>query len=434
MTSQVGTSTSVSAKAYSHMRKCFFAVTRFWDWYSDGTDLGYKTSLDGSSWSSFVSVRSCGSGGLFSVWFDGTYVHYVYHSANYGDPVYYRRGTVNSDGSITWSAVEQTAMSGIGGVKYYYVCISVDTSGYAWIGLNRRDTQYPMVTKNANNDGTWSTDSGFPYVLKTTADYWSVIPVPLTGAKVYVVYGEQTHLIYGKLYNAGWGSEEQASTSTVPNLAYVSVVNDQDDVQLVFLNTGLSIIHIKRTYTTSVWSSEQTVQASVTSSSAPVLSISSATGNLYCYWAGSPTANHIYYKLCTSGVWDVDPTDWITETSPPLTSNDFLTCYYKVYGVYTGLEYMTVASDPYIIKFAYIAAMVYHISGVTRDSDGTPLGSCMVDLFRSSNKSFVAEVVSGLDGSYSFTVSDNTTQYFVRAYKDGTPDVFGVTDRYLVGV
>ena len=35
-----------------HMRKSFYANGRYWVFYSDATNMVYKTSLDGVSWSS----------------------------------------------------------------------------------------------------------------------------------------------------------------------------------------------------------------------------------------------------------------------------------------------------------------------------------------------------------------------------------------------
>ena len=81
----------------------------------------------------------------------------------------------------------------------------------------------------------------------------------------------------------------------------------------------------------------------------------------------------------------------------------------------------------------YTALSAYTITGITRDANGTPLGNCTVWLFRTSDKAFIAETTSDASGNYSFSVSDNTTQYFVRAFKDGTPNVFGTTDKNLVG-
>jgi len=77
---------------------------------------------------------------------------------------------------------------------------------------------------------------------------------------------------------------------------------------------------------------------------------------------------------------------------------------------------------------------VFPISGVTRDANGNPLGGCTVWLFRTSDKAYMDEKTSDENGNYTFYVTDTTTQYFIRAHKDGTPNVFGTTERNLVGV
>lgn len=69
----------------------------------------------------------------------------------------------------------------------------------------------------------------------------------------------------------------------------------------------------------------------------------------------------------------------------------------------------------------------FTITGVTRDSTTAALGGCIVQLFRTGDDSFVAQTTSDGSGNYSFTVSDNSSTYFVTAYKAGAPDVFGTT-------
>jgi len=78
-------------------------------------------------------------------------------------------------------------------------------------------------------------------------------------------------------------------------------------------------------------------------------------------------------------------------------------------------------------------APIYKICGYTRDANGNPLGGCTVWLFRTSDKQFIDETISDENGYYEFTVPDNVTEYFIRAHKDGTPNVFGTTDRNLKG-
>jgi hypothetical protein len=72
---QVIGSTNVFGSSYQ--RHTFYANGRFWVFYSDNTNIIYKTSTDGSSWSSATTVRAAVMCSEFSVWFDGTYVHYT---------------------------------------------------------------------------------------------------------------------------------------------------------------------------------------------------------------------------------------------------------------------------------------------------------------------------------------------------------------------
>ena len=86
--------------------------------------------------------------------------------------------------------------------------------------------------------------------------------------------------------------------------------------------------------------------------------------------------------------------------------------------------------------YGYISTGVivgYTIAGVTRDAQGNPLGGCTVWMFKTSEKSFYGEQVSDELGNYSFEVYDTVSEYFIHAFKDGTPNVFGSTDRNLKG-
>jgi hypothetical protein len=92
---------------------------------------------------------------------------------------------------------------------------------------------------------------------------------------------------------------------------------------------------------------------------------------------------------------------------------------------------------PYVLprRTAHRSIQYYHIAGVSRDSGGNILGSCTVQLFKASDKSYVTQVTSDAStGAFDFTnLPDNTTEYFIRALKDGTPNVFGITDDNLTG-
>lgn len=359
--SLVGTSTVVSAVSNPPQRKSFYANGRFWVFYRNGTAAVYRTSTDGINWSSETSVRTTEQGYRIAISFDGTYVHYAITYAAVG-AIYYRRGTPNSDGTITWSADEQTIQPS--GYSYDHPAICVDSGGYAWIGARRYETAtayyYPVVLKNANNDGTWSTD--FEYVLSTTStSSWRVVPIALTNSKVYVIYA--TTSMYGKLYDSGWGSEESDCIDyTLAGSSYFSAIANGDDVHLAYNRaTTYQIRYNKRTYGTGWDATDVLVQDSMESTSAPALSIDTSTGTLYCFWLRTDT-DHVYYKKCVSGTWDTDPTDWADESTDTIQYGYLLTCFSKSYSNYIGLAYVTKSASPYNVKFAFLAVQaVYEI-------------------------------------------------------------------------
>jgi hypothetical protein len=120
----------------------------------------------------------------------------------------------------------------------------------------------------------------------------------------------------------------------------------------------------------------------------------------------------------------------ILDKNPVNTGSPYGTNRIRAVGAW-GYGTGTIWVDGVVVADTYIG-LPATLTGVTRDSNGNPLGGCTVWLFRTSDKKFIAETVSDANGNYTFTVSPGV-QYFVRAHKDGVPNVFGTTDRDLVG-
>jgi len=59
----------------------------------------------------------------------------------------------------------------------------------------------------------------------------------------------------------------------------------------------------------------------------------------------------------------------------------------------------------------------YTITGTTKDEHGHALPNCIVRLYLASSNVLVDTTDSGVSGTFSFTVSDNTTLYYVVATK-----------------
>jgi hypothetical protein len=343
----VGSSTTTYATLYPYQRKTFYAQGRRWVFYSDGSNIVYRTSTDGLTWTSAVTVRSGGFGNGFSIWFDGTYLHYAWAWAS---SLYYRRGMPNSDGSITWSAPEQT----IPFTSVAYPSIAVDSNGYAWICYVDFSNGCPYVIKSGNNDGTWgTTPPQFPYQL-ATGDYgWQAVVVPLVGGKMFIGYGYRGSTFKAKTWTGStWNTEVQTS-SAIQSGQYIGAIAENDEVHVVFLKaTSYDIIYANYSYVSNSFVSEITLKATASSTSAPVIGRNPDTNDLYIFWAGSPSASHIYYRryLALYKIWTSEM-NWLDESSGPLYSNDDLSCAYSSNEL-LGLIYLTGTSSPYSVKYA----------------------------------------------------------------------------------
>jgi len=77
----------------------------------------------------------------------------------------------------------------------------------------------------------------------------------------------------------------------------------------------------------------------------------------------------------------------------------------------------------------------YKIEGVTKTSAGVVLGGCTVILINKDSGQMEQETTSDAStGAYKFFVRDPVTTYFVVAFKAGSPNVFGRTDKTIQGV
>jgi len=75
----------------------------------------------------------------------------------------------------------------------------------------------------------------------------------------------------------------------------------------------------------------------------------------------------------------------------------------------------------------------FTLTGVTRNSAGSTLGSCTVKVFGTKDDLVKAQTTSDGSGNYSVTLGDNQPVYVV-SYKTGLPDVSGTTLNTLVPV
>jgi hypothetical protein len=361
----VGTSASSEATYRPFQRKCFYANGLFWVFYSDGTYLVYRTSADGVNWSAATTVRACTSGRMFDIYFDGTYLHYAYAPGTAGGDLMYRRGIPNPDGTITWSAAEQIAYDAVSvtGVVREYVyepSIAVDSAGRPWIAFRYYEyyaaTYSTMVMASSTADGTWVTDGTKSLTITDVMAAGNAGIVPLTAGKMLLIRTYTGYPVEARLWDgSAWGAAETATATNIASSHCFSCFSSGDDVYLAYLDlvdTTYNIRLYKRTYGVG-WSLIQSI-INVTSTSAPVICDDLANGYIYVFYAGTPTASHIYYVKSP----ETTSTDWLDESAEVLTGNDRLTCFRKVFDGKIGLEYMTKTASPYNVKFAFLTLVV----------------------------------------------------------------------------
>lgn len=105
------------------------------------------------------------------------------------------------------------------------------------------------------------------------------------------------------------------------------------------------------------------------------------------------------------------------------------------YGAFPASASAGAPSDSKLSLYGTYTPPAYKVEGVTRDSEGNIEGGCTVWLFKTSDKSYVAETTSHAStGAYSFTDLLSEGPYVIRAHKDGIPNIFGTTDDDIVGV
>lgn len=154
----IGTSTSSGAIdfGYQHKELCF-GSSRYWLFYYDGTNYGFRSSLDGITWSSETTLATAGVvfTEVASFACSGTTIYYAIPASNNADSriVYYRYGTLNSDGTIAWSLPESSMNLAYN--AYYGSSVTIDSEGDLW-----------MAASSCSPSGTPSCAAGLTFYLE----------------------------------------------------------------------------------------------------------------------------------------------------------------------------------------------------------------------------------------------------------------------------
>lgn len=332
----------------------FYDENLLWVFYQDGAEANpsiyYRTSSDGETWSSPTLFRASVQRYSYEIWHDGTYIHYIaYVSGN----ILYRRGNPDSDGTIVWSATEQNT-----GLTVTDSYLTVTTTGQAMIVYNI----YPNadVVKNANSDGTWSTewtkeDLFTDYMVSDQARI-----VALTGGKAAIVAGKSDSPLRIQCYRGGdqddWSAEK--TTGQLESSRSYSAVAQDDDVHIAYLDNVGNINYVKYQYSTNSFGTPVELYDGTGTTSWPDIALDESNNDLYVFYEGDPDDDIIYYCVSEDGGsnWSA-PATYIDEGAiDGLPATDYyLNCDYTFdSSSYIGVYYM---AGTYMLKFHSISTL-----------------------------------------------------------------------------
>jgi|GEM_PF-3546306 hypothetical protein len=335
--STVGTSTSQLATSYSHQGKVFYAQGLWWVFYSDGSNIVYRTSSNGQTWSAAKMVtNSPGSayGYAFSAYQLGNTIYYVLGSPDSAKQFHWGYGTFSSSGVISW--IPEITV----GTSYfvnYYDSITVDSSGNVWTALDEiqgsnhyiQILECPYGTCGTNwikvnlfNVGSDSdlvllaTTSGILLVYgQTSSSTQQVCITTPTGANCPVSPPSYYYFLYSSaisngstIYFAGlassstgqttgavkfwsytYGAGSTSSEKTVdPNTAtWVVSISQVSNSFVVFYGSGANLYYVYSTDSGLLWTQRATISTSETAISG-VTALNSEGGVAWVSGSGSP--------------------------------------------------------------------------------------------------------------------------------------------------
>ena len=347
------TTTNESFAIAGFGRLAFFANTRYWVFYCDSNAEYYRTSLDKTTWSTATAVANIPDddgivyAGGFSVVSDGTYVHMALTDDQNHGGTWYRRATINSNGTLTYSAAWQTVDLDTAGTPI----IALDSNGYPWISMNNDwDTGYPMVWKSSTKDGTWTNVSGFPYTPESKTDYPNL--APLTSGKMGVVLfsNESSKAVkYIEWSGSAWGSISTVDTNTNDNTPFRnSVATYGDNIIACYNSYSLDLTKYIDRVSSSWGGGNLIAHGSIYTS----IAIDPTTGNAYAFTGYDTNNTTLLYQMYTAGT-----NTWGTLTTlvddTPHTNIRGPQPFYLTGSI--GIVYIESVGAPYYIKFASLS-------------------------------------------------------------------------------
>jgi trimeric autotransporter adhesin len=262
--STVGSTTDAYGLGYAADGHTCGTNGRFWVFYNDGTNWGWKSSTDGVNWSAettFASAIPKPPTQISDISFTcvGDTVYYAGGSVSSSDNhFYFNSGTLNPGGTISWNTETSQATQGY---DVRFPSIALDSNGNVWVALltdNTAGTSYIEVWESGA--GGWSSSL-------TPLSFTGSSPVPqivaLTSGKMGLLYGSGSTQTSLETFN---GASWAAAASTAPYIPWLSTAVAIGDTIEYCGSNGADVYYLSFTYATGLWSAPSTISGGLSCS------------------------------------------------------------------------------------------------------------------------------------------------------------------------
>jgi len=222
------------ATSGSSQNKLVYSQGLWWAFYSDGTNIAYKTSPDGSTWGTATTVTSSSDstkGYDFSIWLGGSTIYYVLSANGVSSSFLWRYGTLQASGTISWT-ISETSVSTTNTV-YSYDSIVTDSSGNVWVALNSNDGTNTHIEVWRYSAATWSKVDD---ISPLSSDEVPILEPLTTG--VALIYGEGRITAQVKITTSATGSSWSAAVS--PTSDYLLLSSSAETISNTVYFAGLA--------------------------------------------------------------------------------------------------------------------------------------------------------------------------------------------------
>ena len=388
--SQIGTTTATDALSSASRFFTHSANGYYWVAYHNGTEPVLASSRDGITWASQGQILSSFdplSSGMWAVRYSGKNV-IVFATKDAGSHTrYYRNGTLNSNGTVTWNAADQdTTAQGnswqetnalIAGTKpiMFFVGPFSGSWGNERIGnqLNTPTFSDPSPTPpsltSVSASGAFSAgamfqtggDDPYDYIVLRAA---TTTPYSAGNHRLAAVrfdasvpiYVSNTDWYNVSLLGVGAGpyqltesadTEVKEGTDGQAHTRFAAVRDTSGNIHAVYINRNDNVVHYKKVVGfDDNWSRLSTDVTQSTSAIDRVALASAGTNNLFLFYSKSD--GKIYYRRYNNSSWESEGTIKTTTTTlrgalAPMESAD---------GCQIGIAWVEGSGSPYNVMFS----------------------------------------------------------------------------------